>query len=345
MNHSIYLQRCVDLALLAQGETSPNPLVGAVVVHNGIIIGEGYHQKAGLPHAEVMAIASVENTALLPEATLYCNLEPCAHTGKTPPCANHIVQHKIARVVIGALDTNPKVAGKGVAHMESNGIEVIVHEDPTPFLALNKVFYTNQNLGRPYFHLKWAASQDGFIDKPAPRTQAAKISGPQAGALTQHLRAIYDGILISSKTAALDQPKLTCRLPHKASPRPIILQSKAHPIKTDWINSLSTKPVVISQGFNQDWNADHLSIDPKNTAEWTRALLALGICSVLVEGGAKVHQHFLDTNTADEIHRYTSKHVTLQEGVQAPVIPNRYTLAQSSTGQTDVIEHYVRRSV
>lgn len=151
-----YIKRCLELAKNGLGTTYPNPLVGCVIVYKDEIIGEGWHQKAGNPHAEVNAINAVKDKTLLKNATLYVNLEPCSHHGKTPPCADLIVKHKIPRVVIGALDTNPKVAGKGVLHLMNHACKVAVGVLEQDCLALNKRFYTFHNLKRPYLILKWA---------------------------------------------------------------------------------------------------------------------------------------------------------------------------------------------
>ena len=160
MSHAKFLTRCLQLATYANGRTAPNPMVGAVIVHDGVIIGEGYHQNAGDPHAEVMAINSVENKSLLPSSTLYCSLEPCAHFGKTPPCSLLITNSRIPRVVVGCSDSNKLVNGKGVEHLKSHGVEVVFSEYPTLFRQLNRVFFCNKDLNRPYVTAKWALDPD-----------------------------------------------------------------------------------------------------------------------------------------------------------------------------------------
>ena len=164
MKDELYMQRCIDLAKNALGYTSPNPMVGSVVVYNDKIIGEGYHIKAGELHAEVNAINYVKDKSILSEATLYVNLEPCSHYGKTPPCADLIVKSKIKRVVIGTIDSHSKVAGKGIERLKNAGISVTINVLKESCLKLNKRFFTFHNKKRPYVILKWAQTKDGFVD-------------------------------------------------------------------------------------------------------------------------------------------------------------------------------------
>ena len=182
------------------------------MVHNGVIIGEGYHRKAGEPHAEVMAIRSVENLDLLKQSILYCSLEPCAHYGKTPPCCELISSHGIPHVVIGTGDPHSKVDGKGVAHLRNHGIKVEFAPSPRVYRQLNEVFWTNMTKNRPHFTLKWAENASGHIDRNrTSEEQALSISGAIAALRTHQLRGSVDGILISSKTAHFDRPSLTTR--------------------------------------------------------------------------------------------------------------------------------------
>ena len=224
----LYMMRCLQLAAMAEGQTSPNPMVGAVIVHDGRIIGEGYHHRAGEPHAEPNAIASVKDESLLREATMYVSLEPCSHWGKTPPCADLIVRKGLKRVVIATLDPNPKVAGRGVKILQDAGIEVTVGVMEEEARWLNRRFMTVQEKHRPYVILKWAETEDGIIDvcrdslyKPLSPTDSSpnleehlkcgpiKISSSVTKTLNHQVRVEEDAIMVATKTALLDDPHLT----------------------------------------------------------------------------------------------------------------------------------------
>lgn len=316
MNHSKFLTRCLQLANYGRGTTSPNPMVGAVVVHNGVIIGEGYHRKAGEPHAEVMAIRSVENLDLLKQSILYCSLEPCAHYGKTPPCCELISSHGIPHVVIGTGDPHSKVDGKGVAHLRNHGIKVDFAPSPEVYRQLNDVFWTNMTKNRPHFTLKWAENASGHIDgNRTAEENALSISGPLAALRTHQLRASVDGILISSKTASLDSPGLTTRNWSGHSPTPIILLSQDFPLQREWLASLEVPPMIIGNKLPKGYSG--INCNPRNLDQWVPKLLDIGLNHILVEGGARILQSFIDSALADSIHRYVSKDI-LEDGVNAP---------------------------
>ena len=326
MDHSKFLTRCLQLANYGRGTTSPNPMVGAVVVHNDVIIGEGYHRKAGEPHAEVMAIRSVENHDLLKQSILYCSLEPCAHYGKTPPCCELISSHGIPHVVIGTGDPHSKVDGKGVAHLRDHGIKVEFAPSPEVYRQLNEVFWTNMTKKRPHFTLKWAENNSGHIDKNrTAEEKALSISGPLAALRTHQLRGSVDGILISSKTACFDRPSLTTRNWSGQSPTPIILLSQGYPLQREWLASLEVQPIIIGNSLPQGYFG--ITCNPRDLGQWAPRLLDLGLNHILVEGGARILQSFIDSNLADSIHKYTSKD-QLEEGVNAPVAPELTTIAQ-----------------
>lgn len=316
MNHSKFLTRCLQLANYGRGTTSPNPMVGAVVVHNGVIIGEGYHRKAGEPHAEVMAIRSVENLDLLKQSILYCSLEPCAHYGKTPPCCELISSHGIPHVVIGTGDPHSQVDGKGVAHLRNHGIKVDFAPSPEVYRQLNDVFWTNMTKNRPHFTLKWAENASGHIDgNRTAEENALSISGPLAALRTHQLRASVDGILISSKTASLDSPGLTTRNWSGHSPTPIILLSQDFPLQREWLASLEVPPMIIGNKLPKGYSG--INCNPRNLDQWVPKLLDFGLNHILVEGGARILQSFIDSALADSIHRYVSKDI-LEDGVNAP---------------------------
>ena len=223
---AVFMRRCLQLASLGRGHVSPNPMVGAVVVHRGQIIGEGYHRCYGQPHAEVNAINSVRDAGLLPECTLYVSLEPCSHYGKTPPCADLIVQKKIPRVVVGCLDPFPKVSGQGVARLREAGVEVVTGVLEEECKALNRTFMTCQIDERPFVTLKWAQSRDGYIDRiRKPGEPAIRISDDVSSVWVHRLRAEADAILVGTNTAVADNPSLTTRLWYGRSPLRIVLDA------------------------------------------------------------------------------------------------------------------------
>jgi diaminohydroxyphosphoribosylaminopyrimidine deaminase/5-amino-6-(5-phosphoribosylamino)uracil reductase len=326
MDHSKFLTRCLQLANYGRGTTSPNPMVGAVVVHNGVIIGEGYHRKAGEPHAEVMAIRSVENRDLLKQSILYCSLEPCAHYGKTPPCCELISSHGIPHVVIGTGDPHSKVDGKGVAHLRSHGIKVEFAPSPQVYQQLNEVFWTNMTKNRPHFTLKWAENASGHVDgNRTAEEQPLSISGPLAALRTHQFRGSVDGILISSKTAYFDRPSLTTRNWTGQSPTPIILLSQEFPLQREWLAGLEVQPIIIGNEIPNGFSG--INCNPRNLDQWVSKLLDFGLNHILVEGGARILQSFIDADLADSIHKYISKD-QLEEGVNAPEAPNLRTVAQ-----------------
>jgi len=216
-NPIIFMQRCLDLALLGMGEVAPNPMVGCVIVHNGIIIGEGYHEKFGQAHAEVNAIRSVQNPELLAESTLYVSLEPvslepCAHFGKTPPCSDLIIESRIPKVVIGTIDPFAEVAGKGIERMKNAGIEVEIGVLEKESRSLNRRFFTFHEKKRPYIILKWAQTLDGFIDTDrTEKKHPTWITNDLSKRLVHKQRSEESAILIGTNTAEFDNPALTVR--------------------------------------------------------------------------------------------------------------------------------------
>ena len=340
MDHAKFLTRCLQLASYGRGRTNLNPSVGAVVVCDGKIIGEGYHHQYGGPHAEVLAIRAVQNPELLRRSTLYCTLEPCAHHGKTPPCCELITAHGIPHVVIGCTDPHEKVDGKGIAHMKAHGVKVELSEQPERFIQAHKSFWTNFSLARPMITLKWAQSKDGFVDaQRADDTSPAALSGPLAAIASHRLRARVDGILISSKTLAVDRPSLSTRNWSGTSPRPILLQSERYPLTQALTSCLHSPPLVVAKepidGF------ETILCDPKDVKKFLPQLLDRGIGHLLVEGGAQILQSFIDLELYDEVWNYKSTVKELVKGVAAPQLPEN----DHCTGRTIITEEddwYVR---
>lgn len=298
-----YMRRALELARHGELDASPNPMVGAVIVDpSGRIIGEGWHRRCGEGHAEVNAVASVKDRDLLKDATMYVTLEPCSHYGKTPPCADMIVENGIPRVVIGTLDPFAKEAGRGVARLLDAGVEVTTGMLEKECRELNRKFMTAHSLQRPYITLKWAQSTDGFID--------GHISTPLNSMLVHKLRATHDAILIGSGTALADNPTLTTRLYAGKSPVKVVLDRRKR---------LPADLRLFSDG-------DVIVIDGEMTlAEAMHTLYNKGISSVLVEGGAQVIESFAKDDLWDEIRVEVSpEHI---EGkIKAPSLPKTDTI-------------------
>lgn len=280
-----YMQRALQLAAQGFGNTTPNPMVGSVIVSaDGRIIGEGYHRKCGQGHAEVNAVASVCacDSALLHDATMYVTLEPCSHYGKTPPCAKLIIDNKIGNVVVGALDPFDKVSGRGIAMLRDAGINVVTGVMAEASKQLNAQFMTAHTLKRPFVTLKWAQSADGYIDSKREAHQpATKFSTPLTLSGVHRLRAAHDAILVGSGTVIADHPRLDVRLWQGRNPQPVILDRRRR------IN-----PAELSL-TKEPWIYD------ETPANVLTDLYARGITSVLIEGGTAVLQTFIDAGLWD----------------------------------------------
>ncbi len=299
--HESYMQRCLDIAVQGMGHVAPNPMVGCVIVHNGAIIGEGYHQKYGEAHAEVNAIASVSNKELLRESTLYVNLEPCSHYGKTPPCSDLIVRSQIPRVVIGSSDPNPLVAGKGIAKLRNAGVEVTcdILKESADFL--NRRFLTFFTKKRPYIILKWAQSADGFI-APADNRQVW-LSNELSQKLVHKWRSEEQAIMVGTNTARIDNPELTVRLWKGKNPlRVVIDKDLSLPIGNLLFNDKADTIVFNSRENSKQKNIEKIKIDFKASLpqQVLGKLYERGISSLIIEGGAVLLNSFIEANLWDE---------------------------------------------
>ena len=291
-----YMRRCLQLARCGRQGAAPNPMVGAVVVCDGRIIGEGYHQRCGGPHAEVNAIRSVKEPELLRRSTIYVSLEPCAHYGKTPPCAKLIIEMGIPTVVVGCRDPFPKVDGRGIDLLREAGIEVRVGILEKECLWLNRRFITFHTLHRPYITLKWAQSRDGLLDRRRESAEKppARLSSPVTQTLVHRLRALNKAILVGRRTWELDRPGLNVRLWTGEDPQRIVL---------------SSSPVCCD------------SVATDITSLLTR-LYEQGVQTLLVEGGAQTLQSFIDQGLWDEARIETSPQA-LGDGIPAPHITGK----------------------
>ena len=317
MTDEIYMKRCIDLAKKAVGHTYPNPLVGSVIVHNGLIIGEGFHQKAGENHAEINAINSVKNKDLLKESTIYVSLEPCSHFGKTPPCANKIIETGFKKVVIGTLDSHEKVNGKGKKLIEEAGIEVVSGVLEKECQELNKRFFTFHRKKRPFIILKWAESGDGFLDQDFKPTQIGNSLTKQ---FVHQLRSEEHAILVGTNTALTDNPGLTTREIKGRNPVRILIDFELK-IPRDFKIYNNEAPTLV---FNQEKDAEEENIKfikiskEKFLEDLLQKFYENQIQSVLVEGGNRTLQTFIDANLWDETIIIKNKNLTLENGTKAP---------------------------
>lgn len=306
--HEEYMYRCLELAKKGSPHTWPNPLVGCVIVCEGKIIGEGYHQQLGGAHAEVNAIESVANPNLLRKSTLYVNLEPCSHFGKTPPCANLIVEHKIPEVVCAMTDPNPQVAGTGIKRLMDAGCHVTLGTLEWEASELNRSFITFHQQKRPYIILKWARTSDGFMGRHPGDQRSKSISCPASNHFVHQLRAESGALVIGRNTAIQDNPTLTTRLVSGRSPHRIILSHEG-----DLPTSLNL--------LNDEGKTTVLSGDIRTTfQQLTDLCFEHQYTQVLVEGGAEVLSNFLLTEMWDEAIEIISP-MRWEDGIKSPVIP------------------------
>ncbi|MFV0553992.1 MAG: bifunctional diaminohydroxyphosphoribosylaminopyrimidine deaminase/5-amino-6-(5-phosphoribosylamino)uracil reductase RibD [Mangrovibacterium sp.] len=325
MKNEKYIKRCIELAKLGAGSVAPNPMVGAVVVHHDRIIGEGYHRKYGEAHAEVNAIAAVKDKNLLKESTIYVSLEPCAHYGKTPPCAELIIRNGIPRVVVGSIDPFAAVAGKGIEMLRAEGIEVEVGVLKAECDALNKTFFTYHQKKRPYIILKWAQTLDGYID--ADRTHAELgqptwISNELARVHVHKQRTEVDAILIGTNTAVKDNPSLTVRDWSGKQPLRLVIDRHNRIPETHHIKDGSCETVVFSSAKCEVRSAESSAAQALNfnqpivpqILDW---LYQHKIQSLVVEGGNQLLKSFIDANLWDEAHVYIGNS-WFGGGVKAP---------------------------
>ncbi|WP_027376474.1 bifunctional diaminohydroxyphosphoribosylaminopyrimidine deaminase/5-amino-6-(5-phosphoribosylamino)uracil reductase RibD [Kaistella palustris] len=322
MIHEIYMRRCIELAEKALGRTYPNPLVGSVIVHRGRIIGEGYHHKAGESHAEVNAIASVKNKELLKESTIYVSLEPCSHFGKTPPCANLLVEMGFKKVIIGTLDTNEKVNGRGKEILEKAGIEVITGVLEKECRELNKRFFTFHQKKRPYLLLKWAQSADGFLDQNFRPTQIGNSLTKQ---FVHGIRSEEQSILVGTKTALTDNPTLTVRELAGKNPIRILLDLQLKVPPTFHIYN-DEAPSIIFNEIKDEIRGNIKFIKTGRENFLQNLMLKLyeeNIQSVLIEGGNYTLTQFLQADLWDELMIIKNEELNLHNGTCAPVFARK----------------------
>ncbi len=326
MSHEKYMQRAINLAKLGAGYVSPNPMVGAVIVHDNKIIGEGYHQKYGEAHAEVNAINWVLNNYFdaenrLQQSTIYVSLEPCSHFGKTPPCVDLLIKHQLAHVVIGCTDLNPLVGGKGIAKLQTAGIKVTYGVLENECIDHNKRFFTSINKQRPYIILKWAQTADGFF---APHGNLKHwITSATAKTLVHKWRSQEDCILVGKNTALIDNPQLNVRLVEGRNPKRAVIDRDLELYKNLFLFDDSIETFV----FNHKQtiiagNTKYIGIEEFDYLLPQYILYQLylnDVQSLIIEGGSKTLQTFIDANLWDEARVFIGK-AKLLEGIKAPTI-------------------------
>lgn len=325
-NSELYMARCIALAAQGQGRVAPNPLVGAVVVCNGRIIGEGFHRCYGEAHAEVNALSSVHDESLLLQSTLYVNLEPCSHIGKTPPCTELILQKKIPRVVVACLDPYPEVAGRGIKRLREEGVEVITGVLEQEARALNRYFMTAQEKCRPYIILKWAQSADGYIDRirNAGSGKPTVLSTSLTRQRVHKLRSEVQAIMVGTNTVIWDDPSLTVRHWSGNSPVRVLIDrhlrvpTQAHLLDGTQPTLVFTDNTSKRSALTTKENVEYIEIESNvNFLEKIMtSLFERKLYSLLVEGGAHLHQSLMEMGLWDEILVETAP-VYLRKGVKS----------------------------
>lgn len=320
MCDKIYMQRCIDLCINGIGNTLSNPLVGCVIVKDSIVVGEGYHYEYGKEHAEIMAIKSVKDKSLLQGSTMYVTLEPCIHYGKTPPCVDEIIKHKIKKVVISSKDPNNLVNGKGIEKLLKHGIEVELGLLDKEYRWVNRRFFTFYEKKRPYIVLKWAQSADGFI---APSDNTEKwFTDEISRTLVHKWRSEEMGILVGGNTVINDNPLLTVRYYKGKNPIRIILSNSQLPENLNVFNRESYTIIFSKNPYVIYKNAEVIIIhdDENYYQSICTTLYKKGITSIIVEGGRKTLKGFIENNLWDEMRIFVAKNKYFKNGIKAPEV-------------------------
>jgi len=314
------MQRCLQLAALGLGQTRSNPMVGCVVVEDDKIIAEGFHKGYGLPHAEVDALSKLNAEKNLSRCTVYVNLEPCSHHGKTPPCADFLISRGVKSVVIASLDPNPLVSGNGVRKLREAGVEVVVGLLESESLELNKRFFTFHTKKRPFIFLKWAQSNDGFIS-PLNHKDSYALTNSVSNTLVHKWRSEEMGILVGRKTVENDNPQLTVRHVPGENPVRIVFDTDCKLTEDRLIFDDKATTIVFNLiKDNENSTVKWIKLKGENfLLEAMQKLYALNIISVLVEGGTVTLQHFINNNRWDEARIFKTQQ-NLKIGIPAPLI-------------------------
>jgi diaminohydroxyphosphoribosylaminopyrimidine deaminase/5-amino-6-(5-phosphoribosylamino)uracil reductase len=342
----LYMHKCLTLAELGRSGAAPNPMVGAVLVHKNRIIGEGFHQKYGQAHAEVNCISAVEqnDVHLISESTLYVSLEPCAHYGKTPPCANLIIDKKIAKVVIGCFDPFEEVAGRGIEKLRSAGTDVTTGILENECRELNKRFFTFHTLHRPYIILKWAQASDSKIAKDNSRLA---ISNEYTNRIVHKWRSEEMAILVGTNTALIDDPQLTTRLWPGNDPVRLVIDMDLKLPTALKLFTDNNKTIVFNRLKHEETGNQvyyRLKGEINMVSQILEALYSLQIQSVLIEGGAKLLQSFINEGMWDEARIITNEQMVIGGGLSAPVL-NHHQLQSSENIFSDNIRMFKNKNI
>ncbi len=345
MDDELYIRRCMELAQRAKGFTAPNPMVGAVLVYNGRIIGEGWHHYYGAAHAEVNCIDSVQaaDKALIPDSTMYVSLEPCAHQGITPPCAVRLVQEQIKKVVIANIDPFEKVGGRGIEILEEYGAQVQIGILKAEGEWLNRRFFCYHTHKRPYIILKWAQTPEGYIAPSDGRR--LQISNTHSHTLAHKWRTEEGAILVGTNTAINDNPELTARLWKGKQPLRILLDKDLKvPHTHKLFNEAAATWIINEQKDTLQGNLHFLQMQFDETLlpNLLQRLHDTHILSLIVEGGAKVLNSFIAQDLWDEARVFTGA-VSLQQGIAAPLLQNAIPAFTTQLEQ-DRLQLWVNRS-
>jgi diaminohydroxyphosphoribosylaminopyrimidine deaminase / 5-amino-6-(5-phosphoribosylamino)uracil reductase len=342
--HEIYMHRCLQLAKLGEGHVAPNPMVGSVLVHNERIIGEGYHRQYGQPHAEVNCVNSVaeEDQHLIAEAVLYVSLEPCAHYGKTPPCADMIIALGIKEVAIGCRDPFPEVDGKGIEKLKAAGVKVVVGILEEACKAINKRFFTFHLLKRPFILLKWAETVNRKIGQSGDRLM---ISSEVTNRFVHRLRAQHHAILVGTSTALMDNPRLDARLSTGQAPIRMIID--LHDKLPRDLNIFNNQQRTIVFNYLHSFTEEKTEWYKLNKLdnvinEIVQACYEMQIQSILVEGGRTTLQSFIDAALWDEAIVIQNKQLHSSEGTDAPSLSNA-KLTSSEVISTDAVTYFIHQ--
>lgn len=332
--HETYMRRCLQLAANGLSAAMPNPSVGAVIVHNNRIIGEGYTSAYGGSHAEVNAVHSVHDKSLLKEATIYVSLEPCSHFGKTPPCSDLIIKYQIPKVVIGTIDPFAKVAGNGIKKLKNAGCEVILDVLKDECVASNKRFFTFHQHKRPYIILKWAQTQDGFIDKIRQANDPVEpnwITNPFSRQLVHKWRSEEAAILVGTNTAITDNPKLNTRNWHGSNPVRIVLDKSLRIPNYYSLFDQTVKTIVLtekSKEANKNLIFETIDFSKNIATQICTIVYNHELQSVIIEGGKQTLQTFIDANLWDEARVFTGN-ISFHKGIEAPKLSGKLQTTQT----------------
>ncbi|AWV99364.1 bifunctional diaminohydroxyphosphoribosylaminopyrimidine deaminase/5-amino-6-(5-phosphoribosylamino)uracil reductase RibD [Arcticibacterium luteifluviistationis] len=341
MKHEHFMERALELAKKGEGSVSPNPMVGCVLVHNDIIIGEGWHKKFGEAHAEVNAINSVIDKSLIPLSTAYVSLEPCSHFGKTPPCADLLIKEGVSKVVICNTDPNLKVNGNGIQKLKNAGIEVVTGILEEKGSYLNRRFFKSQTSKKPYVILKWAESANGCVANS--ESKPVQISGDFAQLYSHKWRSNEDAIMVGSKTVINDNPSLSTRYWSGKNPIRVVLFPDIDINAKYQILDQSVKTYVFNKSHSLiNGHVEFIKFNVNsNILDFILSELhQRDITSLMVEGGPRLHEMFINNNLYDEIRVFKSKKLIIPEGLNAVTVPKNLLEIENIDLKTDFLRIY-----